>query len=160
MNMNTPWGRSQHIQRYDDGVAMVSTAGHGGLAVRREYGDKHLSQEARDEAIPQYGHYFFEEDCDWAIAALELPHIWDQLFQYSEKLTTEEARKAYLQDTIKYWNISYAVAKGFAVEGERFYCGQRDCTLESKLEVKVDPEGVKQFVCSSCQRIILAERVK
>ena len=71
----TPWGERDSIAEYAEGVAFVSTPSHGGSMVHDSIP---LSDAAKSRAIhitDDVGEswYFFEEDCDFAIAVFELP---------------------------------------------------------------------------------------
>ena len=81
--MNTPWGNGWITEQYARGFSSISTAGHGGFAIANGFAEKHLSEAARKRAIRMAGYHFYEEDCDWAIPALELPEFWPQIFQYA-----------------------------------------------------------------------------
>lgn len=79
--MQTPWGTSQSVRVITRGVADTTTAGHGGIGITELAANTlPLSQAARDVSLKQYGRYWFEEDCLWAVAAWELgPAHWPVL---------------------------------------------------------------------------------
>ena len=61
--MNTPWGKAQHVEQIAEGIFSVSTANHGGTLLDRK----------RNAQVPDYMRKsggWYEEDCDWAIAAI------------------------------------------------------------------------------------------
>ena len=62
----SPWGAVQSAEQLAPGVWRVSTAGHGGIKL----------SPARNRAVPGIARAaggWYEEDCDWAIAALVHP---------------------------------------------------------------------------------------
>jgi hypothetical protein len=62
----SPWGAIQTKRELAPGIWSVSTAGHGGIKLSRE----------RNAAVPQYMRSdggWYEEDCEWAIAAVVHP---------------------------------------------------------------------------------------
>lgn len=71
--MNTPWGKSDSIQRITRGLSFVGTPSHGGFAVADGYARKHLSASALLRGNRKGSYYFFEEDCDAFIILLEVP---------------------------------------------------------------------------------------
>lgn len=66
---NTPWGPPQSMEKLDDDIFSVSTAGHGGIFVDRE----------RNLKIPDYMRIasgWYEEDVDWSIVATAFPRLF------------------------------------------------------------------------------------
>jgi len=70
--MNTPWGKSQHIEQYPNGMRWISTASHGGFWLPAKL-MKQLPSPVREKFK---GWQWFEEDCDWAIIALCFPEFF------------------------------------------------------------------------------------
>lgn len=68
----SPWGEVQHCDWLCDGAFQVSTAGHGGVMVRREAAKALLSTSARKCGFREGGYLCFEEDCAAAVPLLEL----------------------------------------------------------------------------------------
>lgn len=62
----SPWGRIQWSRRVADGIWFVSTAGHGGYKLDRK-------RNATVDACWRRAGGWYEEDCEWAIAALTFP---------------------------------------------------------------------------------------
>ncbi len=147
--MYSPWGDIQHSDVFEAGVAAVSTASHGGIRVSKRYAEKHLSAAAIREAIDYAGYYWFEEDCDWAVPAFELPHLWDAFFKYSKLETADERRKS-LTDTLIYWVTGYAVAKGLVYDGAHFYCHGTH-VLFGRSTLEKDGEF---WACSVCGKVV------
>jgi len=82
--MNTPWGKADDVTLVKRGIYWVSTPSHGGVMIDRKVGDSVLSDDAKKvgagfgftPANPwSKDWYVFEEDCDWRIAANEIPEI-------------------------------------------------------------------------------------
>ncbi len=69
MSASTPWGGSQMVVIYADGIVAHSTAGHGGF---------HLSADRNAKIHPllRKGTPWYEEDCEWAIVALSFPDLF------------------------------------------------------------------------------------
>ena len=76
MKLNyTPWGQPQTIKGITAGLFWVDTASHGGLFVS----DELLAQmpPCLREFKPFTGmQNWFEEDCDWMVPVLGLPHLF------------------------------------------------------------------------------------
>ena len=66
--MATPWGKAQDVTIYADGIAFVSTAGHGGFKL-----DRKRNMEM-PEALRLKGGWY-EEDCAWARVIVGFPNI-------------------------------------------------------------------------------------
>jgi uncharacterized protein DUF7007 len=94
---STPWGTADYVQRIAYGISTVSTPGHGGVMVSAGVAERRLSERARERAIRWDGYYCYEEDCEWAIAARELPEVQDYF-----KVSTED-----IMDTLYRWCPEY-----------------------------------------------------
>lgn len=68
----SPWGPIQIVEELAPGVWSVATAGHGGLKLSPER-VKRLPDICR--ATGYSGGGWFEEDCDWAIPALQFADV-------------------------------------------------------------------------------------
>lgn len=69
---NTPWGASQCVTVYADGVLSHSTAGHGGFHLDAAHNAKvHPALRARGG--------WYEEDCAWATVAQAFPELFTDL---------------------------------------------------------------------------------
>ena len=95
-NSPTPWGPAQHVIPVADGIWQVDTAGHGGIKLSPE----------RNRKVPtgvrqQSGWY--EEDCEWSIAALSHPEAF-----------TEKAL-GFARDTLRGWYPDAAPLFGLTV---------------------------------------------
>ena len=115
--MESPWGHVDGTEKFAAGVISVSTPSHGGFRVGARVGVR-MSQEARERATFTWvdvgfgdpgSVYWYEEDCDWMIAAWELPELWPQMFRYIEGVADP---KAYLFEGLSYWHPGYLRAVG------------------------------------------------
>lgn len=93
--MKTIWGEIQTSHHLADGVVDVCTASHGGIIVDKYVAKNFLSTEAKQVATYENGHYYFEEDCDWAVFAFENPTIVPQNWLQ------------YIEDCLNRWNQGY-----------------------------------------------------
>ena len=69
MSTSTPWGAAQTSTSLARGIMSYATAGHGGI---------HLSP-TRNMVVPEYmrsADGWYEEDCQWAIAATVFPEAF------------------------------------------------------------------------------------
>ncbi|MBA3448359.1 MAG: hypothetical protein H0T56_12270 [Pseudaminobacter sp.] len=66
---HTPWGEAQASYRYDDGIVLHCTAGHGGFHLD-ERANTHVHQAWRSPTG------FYEEDVDWSIVAVTFPTLF------------------------------------------------------------------------------------
>ena len=69
MSTSTPWGAAQTSKQLARGIMSYTTAGHGGI---------HLSP-TRNMVVPEYMRStdgWYEEDCEWAIAATVFPETF------------------------------------------------------------------------------------
>jgi hypothetical protein len=84
------------------------------------FAEKHLCKEARALAYRYYKWYCYEEDCDWAIVAWELPQHWDRVFAQSSEKYRDNPRvqRAYLLQTLSRWHPNYLIAKGVVPDPE------------------------------------------
>lgn len=104
--VDTPWGETQHCQELSPGVFSVSTAGHGGVMVRSELASTVFSAAARKCAFTENGYVCFEEDCDGAVAMLELLDKEFMGVPVGYRCTVSEF-KSTLEDSVELWNPEY-----------------------------------------------------
>ena len=88
--INTPWGTAEQVDTLAKGIIQVGTPSHGGIGVEHDVAAAKLSAAARAEAIDQYDHLWFEEDCDWAIVCHEIPELFSK--QHREMAARSLAR--------------------------------------------------------------------
>ena len=72
----TIWGEADSVSPLPGIPAWhVETPSHGGYAVEEDWAEGHLSP-ALFAALgnpAEFGHYWFEEDCDWCLPVLDSP---------------------------------------------------------------------------------------
>ncbi len=81
---NTPWGPSQGATVFGERVVCHSTAAHGGF---------HLSADRNakvDRGLRRQGGWY-EEDAEWAIVALTLPHLFTSFERRSAEQTVKDS---------------------------------------------------------------------
>lgn len=66
------WGEVQSCATIANGIYSVSTAGHGGLMIRKELASHVLSPEALAVGFEESGYHCYEEDCDECVPLREL----------------------------------------------------------------------------------------
>lgn len=75
MSIETPWGVSQHITDYGEGIQFVTTASHGGFFLSHEAIAR--MPESLRAIRPWAGNTgWYEEDCDWSLVALSFPELF------------------------------------------------------------------------------------
>jgi hypothetical protein len=73
---NSPWGVPQTVEEVGDGVYLVMTASHGGYYVPPAV-NKRIPASWRAVSFNAQGvRGWYEEDCDWCMVALALPHLF------------------------------------------------------------------------------------
>lgn len=85
VHSSTPWGSSQGITQYADGVTFHTTAGHGGFHLAAEY-NRRVPSTLRTEAG------WYEEDAEWAAVAVGLPDLFTA---YERRLADDTIRNAW-----------------------------------------------------------------
>jgi hypothetical protein len=82
MASSTPWGPSQTINKVCLGIAFVSTASHGGYRVSRALAENNIPKVQLDKgSIFDGRYYWFEEDCNWCIVAINFPQYFEEKFK-------------------------------------------------------------------------------
>ena len=100
----TLWGKAQCVAELAPGAWLVSTASHGGIKLDRK----------RNAAVPRGARQeggWYEEDCQWAIAAYVHEDVGDAML--SRARAADPAKydgTTYLTDTIKAWESPNVVA--------------------------------------------------
>ena len=110
---NTPWGSSQSTEVLEPGIVWVSTASHGGLMITKTYAESHLTAAARQRGAKWGSYYTYEEDCAYAVAAWELPHLHEKIFNNHDK---DENFKNLLLKSLSTWNADYLLDLGIEPE--------------------------------------------
>ena len=128
---NSPWGQIQYSTVFGRGFKSVGTSGHGGYMLTEQFAIKNLSPEAialGDKyqegryVRTQRTYYCYEEDCLWAIPALELlDKFGDKMFATAgEKYATYEQRRAAIIRSLSGYNADFLIVKGIEPEAERY----------------------------------------
>ena len=106
--MNTPWGKSDSINKIQKGVSWVGTPSHGGFMITRKAAETFLSPAAIKRAEPYGKNYLaFEEDCLFALVVWEhVNDVWAESY-LNEKFGVQ----AYFE-CISRWNPEYLIERG------------------------------------------------
>lgn len=118
--MPTPWGPVQHGERIAEGLLWVHTAGHGGLMVGLDFARQHLSEAAQRRGQPSGTWLAYEEDCAWAIAAIELEAYWPLLFHHQLETNPEFTPKETCLRSLSLWNADYLIERGLTPLPEEY----------------------------------------
>ena len=118
----SPWGEVQHCEMLIDGVFLVSTAGHGGVMVRKGAAG-FLSPDARKIGQSERNYLSFEEDCEEQVVIRELldKKLWE--------LPSRIADKAGYVESIDRLLIRW----------QPDYWGKRERRLEAEADAKNTP---------------------
>lgn len=85
----TPWGKSHGALRieHESGrrIYRLDTPSHGGYAVPRASVDSRVPYRLRPSTMNAF-FYFFEEDCEWAIAAKYFPEFFPDTDEIRESI--------------------------------------------------------------------------
>lgn len=135
---NSIWGEVQGYFRINNGIFDVSTASHGGIMLKSDIARLVLSSEAQAVAQKEAGCYYFEEDCDYAVALRELldKDLFDDIDfffsrQYSKKTDeffteySDRINKSVERYNSKYWDKrEAAIYKALTPEEQAEKIGQ------------------------------------
>jgi hypothetical protein len=154
---HSPWGKIQETNVFTRGFKSVSTSGHGGYMFTEEFAKKNLSERALAFAkvYSAQRYYCYEEDCDWAIPALELLDVYgDQIFAHSgADYATNDQRRAYLIRTLSHYHPEFLIGKGIEPDAEMYadyLAWQEDARLraEQSPDLIVAACGSHTFGCT------------
>ena len=106
------WYEVEHSYRINNGIFEVSTPTHGGIMIKSDIARLILSKEAQNIAQKERGWYYFEEDCDYAVAKRELldknlfSDIDDYFSRQYNKKTAEYLHtfSNNLNESLQHWN--------------------------------------------------------
>ena len=109
---NSIWYEVEHSYRINNGIFEVSTPTHGGIMIKSDIARLILSKEAQNIAQKERGWYYFEEDCDYAVAKRELldknlfSDIDDYFSRQYNKKTAEYLHtfSNNLNESLQHWN--------------------------------------------------------
>ena len=91
-NKRTPWGDAQHEKEIAPGVVFYMTAGHGGYKVEKNV--RQTWHQTLQDFVPfNDNHGWYEEDCDWMIVALAMPHLFPSFPVESAKRIAKDLSK-------------------------------------------------------------------
>lgn len=101
MDIETPWGKAQTIDRVTDGILIVSTASHGGILLTPE----RLATMPNDMRRPLYLERYapFEEDCDWCMPVLVFEAEF-RAFYTKEGIKMADEIFSAAKQTLKHWH--------------------------------------------------------
>lgn len=100
---SSPWGSIQYSAQIAPGLRQVSTASHGGLLLSHGAAERlHISPMALSLGNRWQDGWAYEEDCEWAILAWEIPQHWPLLFRHAGWQIQADPR-TYLIETLSAW---------------------------------------------------------
>ncbi len=118
----SPWDEVQQCETIEEGIYIVSTAGHGGIMIAEELAPYVLSPEALSEGMREGGYYCYEED---ALQCIPLRELYDKGILNDE----HSYFKAYHVKTEENGRIPFSSAT--AEEKKRFIAEWNDTVNES-----------------------------
>lgn len=71
---SSPWGLVQSQKELAPGIVQVETASHGGIYLDPE---RYAQMPAPMKTTGYSANGWYEEDCDWALVALQFPDAFD-----------------------------------------------------------------------------------
>jgi hypothetical protein len=92
----SPWGKIQDVRELAEGAWMVSTAGHGGIKLSA----------ARNRKVPAPAREpggWYEEDCQWAIAAHVHKDVQAAMLAGARKSDPARFGPTYVAEVVKRW---------------------------------------------------------
>lgn len=107
---DSPWGEIQTRETLCPGAYSVSTAGHGGVMVRRELAEKVFRKEALDCGFTEGAYLCFEEDCDEPVALRELMDKGMYQAPVNERFAPG-AYEAVINDSLQTFHAAYWQAR-------------------------------------------------
>jgi hypothetical protein len=147
--MYTPWGDSDYCEQIHPGVYTVSTPGHGGIMVQRSVAKQQLSDRAITRGI-DFGLYIaFEEDCDWALVAVEHPEwfVGHQIVPSNDenhtRLATQDEIEEAARDSVWRWNPDYFLAKYWTLH--HHLCAYREIMSVARHQLGMDLTAAAKF---------------
>lgn len=161
----SPWGGIQHSDVIARGLKAVSTAGHGGYMVTKNFANKYLS-DACIKLGEVYGDYLcYEEDCAWAILAYDIVDSFGD--RMKEEDVSFEDYKQSLMRTLSYYYPNYLIEKGVTPsinEYNRYLEEQRKDKMRAEKHpdlivsaVNYDSETVKVWTADGLKHFVNKE---
>jgi hypothetical protein len=123
--MQTPWGKSDSTTKILSGAGFpvrgflwVNTPGHGGFALTKRYAEGVLSKAALAVGELKGGYYFFEEDVDYAVVALEVFNLVDS--NHAETTVPELGtfKRSSLIKTLSMYRLEYLMDRGIEPDAD------------------------------------------
>ena len=153
---SSPWGAVQHCEQLREGIFQVSTAGHGGIMVRRNEA-AFLSPEALINAIKERNYLCYEEDCDASIALREM--LDKGLWEIPDRITDKAGYEENINRSLRQWNPEYWEARQKRFPGRdempdaRREIVFRDERYKEKFRIK-DGESIKITVAYDGEELV------
>lgn len=116
--MDTPWGVADYIKEFEPGICRVQTPSHGGICVELEYAERNLTSQAMSHGYRAFNRLWYEEDCDWAIPALELPCLRLSFWSGCPYVGDEWIEN--LVQTLSPYRPTYLLERDICPDAERF----------------------------------------
>lgn len=121
------WGLVQEAIQRAPGIAIISTASHGGIKLSRE----------RNAVIPaplRTADGWYEEDAEEYIVGMHFPRAMG-----SDWLTSDDERRAVCEDKVRYWfTDGYEAATGQTVPAKESYSKQQAARETAEAQLRAD----------------------
>ena len=102
--------------------------------IAKGWASKHLSEAARKRGMDWNGYLCYEEDCLFAVAAIEMPQHWAAMFQETSAVSNPQE---FMLRSLSMWNPEYLIETGrVPMEPEYSYYlawQQKKATLGNRL---------------------------
>lgn len=139
----SPWGGIQHSDVVVRGLKAVSTAGHGGYMVTKNFANKHLS-DACIKLGDEYGNYLcYEEDCAWAILAYDIADTFGDRMK-REDVSLEDYKQSLIR-TLSCYYPQYLINIGVK-PSEKEYNVYLDGVKRDKMRAENHPDLIVSAV--------------
>jgi hypothetical protein len=129
--MHTPWGTADYVKELAPGITLVGTPSHGGIRVAPEQ-NRQIHKALRNESGTAVGGGragWYEEDCEWAIVAMQFPEAFVRPLAEGDKTdwsTPEKVREIAVGFVKNYSPDGYEAATGETIpEGESYLKDKR-----------------------------------
>jgi hypothetical protein len=133
----SPWGAVQKFEELADGVFEVSTAGHGGIMVRKSAADFLSPEAVKSGAFQERSYLCFEEDCCAQLVIRELldKKLWHIPDHIADKAKYEDA----INQSVKHWHPEYWAARQ-QTAGRK----ERDTMKDARKDIVFRDENYKE----------------
>jgi hypothetical protein len=150
MPISTPWGQADSVHNVCRGVRQVSTPGHGGFMISKGYAEKHMRSAALEYGIKYGGYYCYEEDCDWAVCANELPVLRQYFADHGEDI--KDIDRIILK-TLSAWRADYLIACGITPLPEE-YAGYLRDKKDDEMRMAKDPNLIISALSTKDKQVV------